>query len=81
MITFRTRAEVLADRRLVLTLPPETPTGTAEITVTVAPHEDGVAPAGELRRHFGAVRSGNAQAADNAGIDADLAQAYGNSND
>jgi hypothetical protein len=80
MITFRTYAEVSADRQVVLTLPPEIPPGKAEFTVTVAPHQDG-APTGELRRHFGTVRSGNRRAADNVGIDADLAQAYGNSND
>ncbi len=35
MITFRITAEVKDDRRIVLTLPPEVPTGAAELVVTV----------------------------------------------
>jgi hypothetical protein len=35
MITFRITAEVKDDRRVVLTLPPEVPTGQAELVVTV----------------------------------------------
>jgi len=35
MITFRITAEVKDDRRIVLTLPPEVPTGEAELVVTV----------------------------------------------
>jgi hypothetical protein len=37
MVTFRIAAEVKADRQIVLTLPPEVPTGMAELVVTVAP--------------------------------------------
>lgn len=35
MITFRMTADVTDDRRIVLTLPPEVPTGQAELVVTV----------------------------------------------
>jgi hypothetical protein len=35
MITFRTRTEVKDDHRVVLMLPPEVPTGQAELVVTV----------------------------------------------
>ncbi len=36
MITFRISAEIKADRQVVLTLPPEVPTGMAELVVSVA---------------------------------------------
>jgi hypothetical protein len=35
MITFRITADVKDDRRIVLTLPPQVPTGQAELVVTV----------------------------------------------
>jgi hypothetical protein len=35
MITFRITADIKDDRRVVLTLPPEVPTGQAELVVTV----------------------------------------------
>ena len=35
MITFRIAAEVKDDHRVVLTLPPEVPTGQAELVVTI----------------------------------------------
>jgi hypothetical protein len=35
MITFRISTDVKDDRRVVLTLPPEVPTGKAELVVTV----------------------------------------------
>src|SRR4051812_34852749 len=35
MITFEVSADVKADRQIVLTLPPEVPTGKAELVVTV----------------------------------------------
>ncbi len=35
MITFRITTDVKDDRRVVLTLPPEVPTGQAELVVTV----------------------------------------------
>ena len=37
MITFRITADVKDDHRVVLTLPPEVPTGQAELVVTVEP--------------------------------------------
>ncbi len=36
MITFRITTDVTDDRCILLTLPPEVPTGQAELTVTVA---------------------------------------------
>jgi hypothetical protein len=38
MISFRITADVKDDRRIVLTLPTEVPTGEAELLVTVDPH-------------------------------------------
>jgi len=35
MITFRTRADVTDDHRIVLTLPPEVPNGQADLVVTI----------------------------------------------
>jgi len=37
MITFRINTDVKDDRRVVLTLPPDVPTGQAELVVTVDP--------------------------------------------
>jgi len=81
MITFRTFAEITADRQVVVSLPPETPIGRAELVVTVAPQENTPSPPGSLRRRFGAVRSGDPRSADNERIDADLARAYENSDE
>jgi hypothetical protein len=81
MITIRTDAEIHGDRRVVINLPPETPLGAAEIVVTVSPKANGSHSAGNIKRHFGAVNSGDAQAADNARIDEDLARSYENLND
>jgi len=77
MITFRTSMDVTADRRVILTLPPDTPVGKAELTVTIASPDEGVSLGGVARGHFGAVRGGNPRSADNDGIDADLARDYG----
>jgi hypothetical protein len=41
MITFRISADVHDDRRVVLTLPPEVPTGKNELIVTVSPESEG----------------------------------------
>lgn len=85
MITFHTHADVPEDRRVLVILPPETPLGRAELIVTVTPpgtsNVSGVPSSGNLKRHFGAVRSGDAQSADNERIDADLTRAYGNPSD
>ena len=82
MITFRTFLEIGNDRRIVLTLPPETPIGEAELLVTVAPQtQPADARRGGLQRQFGAVRSGNSRSADNERIDADLVRAYAESDD
>jgi hypothetical protein len=43
MSTFRISAEVKEDRRIVLQLPPEAPTGKADVVVTVGP-ADGAPP-------------------------------------
>ena len=37
MITLRITADIKDDHRVVLTLPPEVPTGRAELVVTIAP--------------------------------------------
>ena len=37
MISFRITADVKDDRRVVITLPPEVPTGTTELTVVIEP--------------------------------------------
>jgi hypothetical protein len=73
MITFRTSADITADRQIVVKLPPETPTGKAELVVTVNPQQQAPSMRGVLRRRFGAVHSGNSRSADNEQIDADLA--------
>jgi hypothetical protein len=39
MITFRITTDVKDDRRVVLTLPPEVPTGQAELVVSVSPQK------------------------------------------
>jgi hypothetical protein len=39
MITYRITADVKDDRRVVLTLPPEVPTGQADLVVTVNVHD------------------------------------------
>jgi hypothetical protein len=75
MNTFRTSAEITPDHRLVVALPPEMPTGTAEVVVTVSPkvtaNGKSAAP-GALRKQFGTVHGGDPNAADNDRIDADL---------
>ncbi len=81
MITFRTSAEIKEDRRVVLTLPAETPLGQAVLTVTIAPRPADIEEPGSLRRYFGAIRSGDIRSADASRIDADLASAYEDSHD
>lgn len=76
MITFRTHADVPDDRRVVLSLPPETPMGSAELLVIVSPQQNGVRAAGNVRQYFGSVQSGDARSGDNDRIDDDLARAY-----
>ncbi len=44
MITLRMTADVKDDRRVVLTLPPEVPTGQTELVVTVEPFKGGQPP-------------------------------------
>jgi hypothetical protein len=70
MITIRTTTDVTTDRQIVVTLPPETPIGKAEIVVTVAPQGGEPVKNGDLRRRFGTVHSGDANGADNERIDA-----------
>lgn len=77
MITIRTFADVTADRQVTLNLPPETPIGRAELVVVIAHQEQSFESRGTLRQRFGAVHGGDANAADNEQIDADLARAYG----
>jgi hypothetical protein len=65
MITFHTTAEVTRDRQLLVTLPPETPLGKAELVVTISPQTASSKQRGQLRR-----------SGDNERIDVDLANAY-----
>ena len=81
MIRFRTSTQVKANRRVVLELPPETPIGKADLTVTIAPQTADASTTGSLRQRFGTVRSGDVRSADSDRIDADLARAYENSHD
>ena len=81
MNTFRTSTEITPDHRLVLTLPPEMPLGTAEVVVTISPQNGSPASCGNLRSHFGAIHGGDPRAADNDRIDADLSDAYRESHD
>lgn len=78
MITFRTFAEVMSDRQVVVSLPPETPVGRAELVVTVSPVENPSSSKSSVRPRFGTVRGGASNSADNERIDIDLARAYGN---
>lgn len=39
MITIRVSTDVKDDRQVVLTLPPEVPTGRTELTISIAPQE------------------------------------------
>jgi hypothetical protein len=71
MNTFRTPAEITPDHRLVVALPPEMPTGTAEVVVTVTTANGKSAAPGTLRKQFGAVRGGDPNAADNDRVDAE----------
>lgn len=50
MITIRVSADVKDDRQVVVTLPPEVPTGEAELIISVAPRqeEDRKAPRSSL---------------------------------
>lgn len=79
MITFRTLADIPSDRQVVVSLPPETPIGRADLVVTVAPQDNAPSPRGILRQRFGTAHSGDSQSADNERIDADLVRAYANS--
>jgi hypothetical protein len=81
MITFHTSTNVTADRQVILTLPPETPIGKAELVVTVNSQQDRALPPGSLRRRFGTIRSNDSRSAGNERIDADLARSYGNSHE
>lgn len=85
MITFHTHAEVPEDRRVLVVLPPETPLGRADLTVTVtSPRtggEDVSMESDDLRSLFGSVHSGDPRSGDNDRIDADLARSYDNRQD
>ena len=70
MITLRITADVQADHRVILTLPPEVPTGRAELVVTVdsptdrQPHPRGV-PAADIR----GIGAGNGTAPDDETVE------------
>jgi hypothetical protein len=81
MITIRTTTDITTERQVVVSLPPETPLGLAEVVVVVSPQSvaphDGVRLQGGLRGRFGSVRGRDGDSANNERIDADLAEAYG----
>jgi hypothetical protein len=79
MISVRTIADITPDRQVVVTLPPETPLGKAELVVTISPQPIDAAQRGGLKRWFGAAHSGNSRSADSERIDVDLSRAYGES--
>jgi hypothetical protein len=81
MITFHTSAEIPSDRRVVLNLPSDTPTGKVDLVVTIAPHVAPPLAGGNLRSRFGTVHSGDSRSADNERIDADLARACEDAHD
>ena len=62
MITLHLTADVQADRRVVLTLPPEVPTGQTELVVTVA----SPSPNRPLPKGMGKYHSGNGNVSENA---------------
>lgn len=62
MITLRLTAYLDADRRVVLTLPPEVPTGRVELVVTV----DSPSPNRPLPKGMGKYRSGNGDTSEKA---------------
>lgn len=79
VITFSTEADIGVDRQVLVTLPPETPIGKADLVVMVNPQGSEPASSGRLRSRFGTVHSGDPRSADNERIDAELARIYGNS--
>ena len=76
MVTIRTIADITDDHQVTVVLPADVPPGRAEVVVTVLPQTTEGAK-GNVRRHFGSVRSGDPRSADNDRIDADLAKEYG----
>ena len=62
MITLRLTADISADRRVVLTLPPEVPTGKVELVVTV----DSPPPKRPLPKGIGKYHSGKADTSERA---------------
>ncbi len=62
MITMRLTADISADRRVVLTLPPEVPTGKVELVVTV----DSLPPIRPLPKGMGKFHSGTVDTSERA---------------
>jgi hypothetical protein len=70
MITLRITADVTDDRRVVLTLPPEVPTGQTDLVVTVesqraSPPQPWGVPANEIR----GISAGNGPPPDDATVE------------
>lgn len=76
MVVYRTSADIPEDRRLILNLPADIPTGEVEVVVTVAPKTCEESQPGSVRQLFGSLKSENPKSGDNDQIDQDLGNAY-----
>jgi hypothetical protein len=75
MITLRMKADVRDDRRVILTLPPEVPTGPAELVVTVE-STDGIGsqPRGVPAAAVRGIGAGTGEPPDDATVERWLAE-------
>jgi hypothetical protein len=70
MITLRMTTDVPDDRRVVLTLPPEVPTGRAELVVTVeSPNGTGSRPRGVPAAAIRGIAAGAGEPPDDATVE------------
>ena len=70
MITLHMTADVTDDRRVVLTLPPEVPTGPADLVVTVeSPNGTGSQPRGVLPAAIRGIAAGPGEPPDDATVE------------
>ena len=70
MITLRMTTDVPDDRRVVLTLPPEVPTGRAELVVTVeSPNGTGSQPRGVPAAAIRGIAAGSGEPPDDATVE------------
>ena len=70
MITLRMTTDVTDDRRVVLTLPPEVPTGPADLVVTVeSPNGTGSQPRGVPAAAIRGIAAGSGEPPDDATVE------------